>query len=274
MRQPAIFQVDAYLDRLGLQSPPAPGEDSLESLHRAHVYTVPFENFDIHLGRGISLDPADLFRKIVTGSRGGYCFELNGLFQQLLTALGYRVVTLLARVHVRGTPTARHHQVSLVTINGREWLADVGFGGNGLRASIPYELNTIRSQDGIEFRLIDVPPWGTMLQVLENGEWKNLYSFSREFVHAADIISGNFYTSTSPGSHFTWLRIAALPNPEGKVTLVDFDLTVQTSDNTETITLQPGATYLDIIREYFGINLQESYEKLSPLNQPPVLTGQ
>jgi N-hydroxyarylamine O-acetyltransferase len=67
-------------------------------LHRAHVMTVPFENLDIHLGRPISLAPADLFRKIVSSRRGGYCFELNGLFALLLEALGIAVTRLAARV--------------------------------------------------------------------------------------------------------------------------------------------------------------------------------
>ena len=262
--------IDAYLERIGINSDIGTGADSLERLHRAHVYSVPFENFDIHLGRGITLEPAALFRKIVQHKRGGYCFELNGLFLLLLRAMGFQAVPLLARVQTRENPTARHHQLALVKINGREWLADVGFGGNGMRSSIPLELDVCRMQDGIKYRLLDRPPWGTMLQVEEAGVWQNMYSFDREYVHPADIESANHYTSTAPGSFFTWIRVASLPNPEGRVSLVDFDLSIKTNENTESITLQPGQTYLDIVREYFGISIEEPYENLAPLNKAPV----
>src|SRR5690606_8611441 len=66
----ATFSADAYLDRIGLAAPPRVTADGLESVHRAQAYTVPFENFDILLGRGISLDPAEVFAKLVTRRRG------------------------------------------------------------------------------------------------------------------------------------------------------------------------------------------------------------
>ena len=73
-------QRDAYLARLGLTTAPATTPDGLADLHAAHMMAVPFENFDIHLGRGISLDPEAVYDKVVARRRGGYCFELNGLF--------------------------------------------------------------------------------------------------------------------------------------------------------------------------------------------------
>ncbi len=78
------FELDTYLDRLRYSGVVQPTEDQLETLHRAQVYTIPFENFDILLGRGISLEPAALFDKMVRRKRGGYCFELNGLFLMAL----------------------------------------------------------------------------------------------------------------------------------------------------------------------------------------------
>lgn len=88
----------AYLARIGYEGALTPAIETLRGLHRAHVMTVPFENLDIHLGRPISLNPADLFRKIVVDRRGGYCFELNGLFTLLLEDVGFAVTRLAARV--------------------------------------------------------------------------------------------------------------------------------------------------------------------------------
>jgi N-hydroxyarylamine O-acetyltransferase len=264
------FDGEAYLARIGLDSAAAVvSVAGLEATHRAHVYTIPFENFDILLGRGIDLSPEHLFRKIILQPRGGYCFELNGLYLQLLQALGFEAKPLLARVHTRGKPSGRHHQLSLVTINGREWIADVGFGANGLRAPIPFELDRIARQDGLHFRLAACPPFGTMLQTLESDQWQNLYSFDLEHVCTADIYSGNHYTSTSPWSFFTWSRVASLSNADGRVSLHDFNLTVVSEGGVQEIQLAHDASYLDKIREYFGIVIDAPYERLQPLNMKP-----
>lgn len=261
------FNVEAYLERIEVDSAISLSEDCLERLHRAHVYSIPFENFDILLGRGIDLSSEKLFQKIILNSRGGYCFELNGLFLQLLRCLGFQVKPLLARVHLRGDPGGRHHQLALVTINGRGWIADVGFGANGLRAPIPYETGVVNRQDRLEFQLLDSPPFGTMLQIRESERWQNLYSFDLEYVCQGDIDSGNHYTSTSPVSYFTWARVATLPNKTGRVSLNEFTLTISANGDSEELQLEHNATYLEKLREYFGIVIDAPYETIRPLNQ-------
>jgi N-hydroxyarylamine O-acetyltransferase len=89
------MHLDAYLDRIGYTGPRAPMAETLRALHRQHMLTVPFENLDIGLGRKIVLDPERFFDKIVGSGRGGFCYELNGAFASLLTALGFRVDLLL-----------------------------------------------------------------------------------------------------------------------------------------------------------------------------------
>ena len=263
------FNIDAYLERIGVDSSISNSEECLEQLHRAQAYSIPFENFDILLGRGIDLSLERLFQKIILQSRGGYCFELNGLYLHLLLSLGFQAKPLLARVHTRGKPSGRHHQLSLVNIKGRDWIADVGFGANGLRAPIPFETGCVNIQDGLRFRLTDSPPYGTMLQIHEADQWQNLYSFDLEHVCMADIYSGNHYTSTSPFSFFTWSRVATLPNETGRISLNDFQLTVISSGTVKISELEHNGTYLELIREYFGIVLDEPYEKIKPLNQKP-----
>src|SRR5437762_14222540 len=92
------MHVGAYLQRINYRGSPEPNAQTLRELHRAHMLTVPFENLDIHLGRPITLGQAALFDKIVTRRRGGFCYELNGLFAALLRALGFDVTMLSARV--------------------------------------------------------------------------------------------------------------------------------------------------------------------------------
>ena len=91
------FNADDYLDRIGLTRPITVNIEGLRQLQYAHLMRVPFENLDIYLGRPIRLDPASFFQKIVQRRRGGFCYELNGLFACLLRSLGFQVDLLSAR---------------------------------------------------------------------------------------------------------------------------------------------------------------------------------
>ena len=123
------FDRGAYLRRINYAGDTSPTVENLKALHHSHFRTIPFENFDILLGRGIDLSPDGIFRKLVLKRRGGYCFELNGLFLMALRAFGFDARALLARTHVTGTPSGRGHQIALVTVGEERWIVDVGFGG-------------------------------------------------------------------------------------------------------------------------------------------------
>jgi N-hydroxyarylamine O-acetyltransferase len=262
-----IFAPDAYLERIQYAESVRTTEDRLEGLHRAQAYTIPFENFDILLERGISLEPEKIFDKLVRRARGGYCFELNGLLLMALQAFGFDARPLLARVHLNGMLTGRSHQLMLVTLQGREWIADVGFGGPGLRAPIPFELNHPTTQDGQTFRLAEAPPYGMMLQTLEGDQWQNLYSFDLGPVFPPDIALGNHFTSTHPSSFFTFARVAALPSPAGRVALFNRTLRSVREGKEEVQELEEGQSYLNALKAYFGIVLDAPYEALRPLPQ-------
>ena len=259
------FEIDLYLERIGLQAVVPCTEDGLETLHRTQVYSIPFENFDIMLGRGINLHPDALFGKLVGQRRGGYCFELNGLFLHAMRHTGFKARPLLARVHLRGEPGGRTHQLALVRIGERDWIADVGFGSNGLRAPLPLELERVAAQDGEQYRLVAAGHYGTMLQREQDGGWQDLYSFDLGHVTSADIELGNHFTSTHPSSFFTWSRVANLPRPTGRVSLVDFSLTeVRGAEVTES-RLTEGSAYLESLERYFGIRLDAGYDALCPI---------
>ena len=262
-----LFNLDRYLERLNYSGSVQPTEDRLEALHRAQAYTIPFENFDILLGRGVVLEPAALYDKLVRRARGGYCFELNGLFLLALQASGFEARALLARVHLVDPPTGRGHQLLLVTLQGREWIADVGFGGPGLRAPIPFELNHVSTQDGQSFRLVEAGPFGVMLQTLNDAQWQNLYSFDLGYVFPADIMYGNHFTSTHPSSFFTFARVAALPHPTGRTSLFNRTLRRVTPDGEHEEELAEGQPYLNALKTHFGIELDAPYEALRPLPQ-------
>lgn len=158
------FDLDAYLARTGAQRPAAADLAALTHVHRAHALTIPFENLDVPLGRGVSVALPDVQAKLVGARRGGYCYEHGLLLSAALSALGFRVTRRLARigdpeVHARG----RSHLVTLVELDGWTWLADTGF-GSGLLEPVPLVDGLVTEQGGWAFRTVRGLDGGWRLQ--------------------------------------------------------------------------------------------------------------
>ncbi len=260
------FPLDEFYARVGVSDSGSVSIDWLEQLHRANVYCIPFENFDIQLGRGIDLSCSAVDAKLLRQQRGGYCFELNGLFLRALAASGFKARALLARVHLRGEPTGRTHQLGLVDLHGRDWIVDVGFGGGTLRAPIPLALNSPSEQDGIHYRLVE-DPLGFMLQRQDENQWINLYSFDLCPVRQNDIILANYFTATHPQSLFTHYRMAVLCHPEGETRLLDYTCSTIRGGNTDVVTLPNSQQYMDELYTRFGIRIDAPYSALRPIEQ-------
>jgi N-hydroxyarylamine O-acetyltransferase len=263
----ADFPISKYLDRIGLTGRPDATEKGLREVHAAQVYAIPFENLDIHLGRSISLAPADLVSKLIHRHRGGYCFELNGLLHMALESLGFRVRPLLARVlYNRTGPGTRTHEVLIVTIEGTDWLADCGFGGPGLCLPIPMIPDRVNEQYGERFRLAAHPQFGIVLQKAGKDSLLDLYAFQREeLTIPADLEMANHFTSTWHSSIFRLQRMCALRKPWGRVTLSDMQLATYRDGQSVSETLPPGPQYMAAIEQHFGIRLDSKYEDFSAL---------
>ncbi|MCF8130984.1 MAG: arylamine N-acetyltransferase [Deltaproteobacteria bacterium] len=259
------FNIDAYFQRIKYGGGTSHTAHTLKSIHHAQLFKIPFENFDIQLGRAINLNPKAIFEKLIRKKRGGYCFELNGLFLTALRSIGFDARPLLARVHITGTPTGRGHQIELVTIDGKQWIADVGFGGDTPRTPIPLELNQSTIHNGQKVRLVEAGHFGIMLQTEKDDEWIDLYSFDLSHVFPGDIDYGNHFTSTHPSSLFVSARVAALPIKNGAKTLFNHTLKKATAGNENLMELKDGKAYLSALKTHFGIELDAPYEKLRPL---------
>ncbi len=133
--------LQAYLKKVGISQSLNINTDTLLLLHNAQHRRLPFENFDIALGRGISVAEQDIINKLIYRERGGYCYELNALLLNVLKTIGFDARPLLGRVHLSGTPSGRTHQFTLVTMGEDKWIVDVGFGSNTPRAPLPFVLN-------------------------------------------------------------------------------------------------------------------------------------
>ncbi|PZU10150.1 arylamine N-acetyltransferase [Sphingomonas sp.] len=225
------FALDSYLARIGLKERPAADAEGLAAVQRAHRLTIPFENFDVLLGRDIRIDSTSVFAKLVSQRRGGYCFEHGQLFLDALEALGFQARPLLARVWL-GQPKAvppLTHTLALVTIDGQDWIADAGFGGS---YALPMPLadgEEADAPDGARFRLARDPEFGWMLSREGHaggtdgrspGEgWQNQFSFTLETAFPSDLELGNFWVNKSPQSRFLVAPIISIPLPHGFATL-------------------------------------------------------
>ena len=261
------FPLQKYLERIGLSLPPGADEQGLQRLHSCQAFSIPFENLDIHLGRSISLEPPDLAAKILERNRGGYCFELNGIFLLALEALEFTARPCAARVLYRPEgPGPRTHEAIIVTIDGRNWLADVGFGGPGLRLPLRMVQDQIQEQYGERYRLKRDRDFGIVLQKESGNEFLNLYAFNdSELTLAVDLEMANHYTSTWPSSVFRLHRMCSLARPWGRVTLSDMELTTYRDGQSVSRTLPAGPAYVAAISEHFGIDLDAKYEEFIPL---------
>ena len=265
MNNNKAFQPDIYLERIHHCGQAPLSEAGLADLHRAQVCTIPFENFDILLGHGISLAYGDIFDKLVRNNRGGYCFELNGLFLMALQAFGFDVRPILARVHRSGIPMGRGHQISLVNLLGRAWITDVGFGSPHMPCPLPLEINRVATHNNESFQFVEAEPYGIMLQTLQKDRWQDLYSFDLGHVCPGDIVYGNHYTSTHPNSFFTFSRVAALATQSGRITLFNHTLKQLITGIEHVQELPEGPIYLQALKDHFGIDLNVPYGALPPL---------
>jgi N-hydroxyarylamine O-acetyltransferase len=212
-----MFDLDAYLERIGLN-----GRPSIEEVHRAHLTSIPFENLDPYQGLPVSLQLEDIERKLVTERRGGYCFEQNLLLKAALEALGAEVDMFLARVRIDAEPDVvrpRTHLILRVRENGSCWHADVGFGARGILDPIPFGPGPAQEQSGFGFRVVQDGP-ELLLQKLAGDDWVDAYSFLPQPVPLIDVELSNWWTSTHPGSPFVTGLIVGLRDDDGTGTLL------------------------------------------------------
>ena len=247
------MDVTAYLKRINYKGPLTPTADTLRHLQLAHLHSVPFENLSIHTGEPIVLNDSALFEKIVTRRRGGFCYELNGLFAALLRELGFDVKMLSAKVaNATGELGPEFdHMALLVTLSERR-LVDVGF-GDSFREPLLLDDRTEQLQGGDTFRIDAVGDHLVLMRRVNDGEWKTQYRFSLEPHVYADYAEMCRYHQTSPQSHFTQRRICSRATPDGRVTLSEMRLITTNGREKHERELADEREYGEVLRERFGI---------------------
>lgn len=210
---PGDVDLAAYFGRTGLTITPRLDLATLRALHHAHVAAIPFENLDVQMGRGISLDIGALQAALVHRRRGGYCFQQNTLFLHVLRSLGFDVMPCEARVRRgAGDVLPRTHMLLVVRLDGRPWLCDVGFGGTGLFEPAPLDGDVV-TQFAWTYRVARDGPL-CVLQCLRTLGWEDLYAFEPAERYSVDFEMANWFTSTWPQSKFVLTLTAQRSTPD------------------------------------------------------------
>jgi N-hydroxyarylamine O-acetyltransferase len=255
------LDLQRYLERIGVSGA---GHADLPTLRRVvyrHALSIPFENLDPFRGVPVSLELADVQRKLVAGGRGGWCFEQNLLLGEALRALGFSVHDLAARVlwgREASDHTPRTHRLLEVEVEGRRWLADVGFGGqtptgvldlgDRLPQSTPHEPFRLRELDGD--LLLEARPTGADAAQ----SWRPLYRFDGTRQWPVDFEAANYQLAHDSRSHFTTGLAVARPTQDGRWSLRNRTLTWRGLDGREQQRfIADGAALLQSLRDVFGI---------------------
>lgn len=251
------MDVEAYLRRIEYDGPRQPSAATLRALHRQHLFTVPFENLDIPLGTPICLDLDGLYQKIVLRRRGGFCYELNGLFRELLIQLGFGVHMLSARVRREDGGFGPEFDHMLLKVELQDpWLVDVGF-GDSFVDPIVFRYGGADQVDGHRYVVLPVADEWELLREDDKGQVP-LYRFRDVRHELEDYRQMCVFHQTSPESHFTKSWICSRATPEGRMTIANMRLIVTDGNKRDEMQLSGEDDLRRCLRELFGVVFEDS----------------
>lgn len=210
-----------YLRRLGIDRMKiSPSTENLKLLQRQHLLKIPFENLDIHWKRPITLSTEKFYRKIVEENRGGFCYELNGLFYELLNSLGFQSKLISARVTKGNGEFGREkdHMAILTRVEDEEYLVDVGF-GSFIAEPLKLVLDA-EQKDSTGIYLIKKYDENYLQVKKKDGDkWTDEIIFTTKGYDLKDFAEMCEFHQTSPESHFTHNKICSLMTNNGRKSL-------------------------------------------------------
>uniref|UniRef100_A0A3Q1GLG9 arylamine N-acetyltransferase n=2 Tax=Acanthochromis polyacanthus TaxID=80966 RepID=A0A3Q1GLG9_9TELE len=281
------MDVGKYLSRIGLTAPRKPDLELLRSVHIHHLLSVPFENLTVHSGGRVQLDLPLLYDKIVNQRRGGFCYENNSMFSWLLTKLGFDLRLVSGQVknaitECYGPPF--DHLIVMVTLEGRRWLCDVGFGTAGFTVPLSLDTEDVQEEGHRVYRIREAAgmrflEWQKEENNGADGDWTQIYKFTLEPRRLENFTEMCNYHQTSPSSIFFCKSFCTTLKPGGRLTYIGHKLntitfpTEATGGVVETTTRElkdeeiPG-----ILAEKFGIVLKSPLiPKDEAITPPPVM---
>jgi N-hydroxyarylamine O-acetyltransferase len=257
-----LVDLNAYCRRIGYNGPLEPDLETLRALLKQHPAAITYENIDILLDRGIDLSPLAVDDKLIHRRRGGYCYEQNALFKRVLTAIGFQVEGLVARVQwtapAEAPPRRRSHMALRVIMDNGPWLADVGFGS--CVPTAPLRLDTTESQSTQHEAFRVLPFQGALaVQARIMDEWKPLYELANDACLDHDYDPLNWFAATHPTSHFRDSLKVARTTPAARYTLLDGKLTIRTPDGHTERRILNATQIGETLEEIFQLSVEEAW---------------
>ena len=242
------FSLPDYLNRIEYQGQTFADLTTLTALMSHQLRCVPFENTTVQAGNIPSLVPEEICTKIITDKRGGYCYEVNGLFAMALTAIGFEWYFAGARPMFYPTRRPKTHMVVIVRIEGENYLCDTGFGGYGLREPMRVANEQHANQNGDRFSL-ELRNGEYVLTSLVNDAWTPQYGFALTPQEWIEFSLANYFNATSPDAIFTQKRLAVMQTATGRKILMDNSLKIIENG----ITTISEVDYASTAQEHFGL---------------------
>ena len=247
----------AYLMHIGIKNAsPAPVLSYLKKLQRNHLLHVPFENLDIQYFRKIDLHTESFYKKVVVNRRGGYCYELNGLFCWLLKKEGFHVEMISARVfNAKGIPGPEFDHLALVvTIAEKKYLVDVGFGDFSARPLLIRSGVEQHDDNGI-FMMTDLDPDHFAVLKKQGRIWTHQYIFSLKAYDLIDFQRMHQHHQTSPESLFTQRKICSILTKKGRITLTNKRVIITQNQQKTTHAIHSENEFNRALEKYFGFRM-------------------
>ena len=251
---------DAYLRRIGITEKKAPSLDFLNELIYAHQTHVPFENVSQCVTKEeVRLEIGYLFNKIVVNKRGGYCFELNCLFQSLLSELGFYAYPIFAKVVMGRELTSRIpilHRATAVKLGDEYYFCDVGFGGAMPAGALLIDENNPHEIKGDSYKIIRYDEkWYTIYHMDKNGSWNHMLQFSLEPQENIYFMPLSAYGSLSKECPFTYILMVNMRTPTGSCSINDRTFTLRENGQVTRTEIKDDAELKSILKKYYDISV-------------------
>ena len=250
------MDIEKYLKRINYSGSTEPTLEVLNNLHLTHLYHVPFENLDIHNQTPIELHLGKIYEKVVINHRGGFCYELNGLFYVLLRSIGFDAKMVSARVFMsNGEYSPEYdHLMNVVNINGEEYLTDIGYGKFSFT---PLKLNIDEIQHDKSADYVIDEFEGDYLRVCrsDNGNKTPIFIFKKSARKFSEFEEMCRFHQTNPISPFTKKRFITLPNENGRNTILGNTLKQTIASSTTETEIENESEFKKILKSIFGVEI-------------------
>lgn len=246
------FNREKYLERIKCSGNLEPNLDTLRKLQKSHLLNIPFENLDIHNNIVIELSIDKIYDKIVNRKRGGFCYELNGLFYELLHALGFDAKRVSARVYDKDKGYGKEfdHFAIIVTINNIDYLTDVGF-GEFIFEPLALHIGVIQNDRRGRYVIEKFENEYLRVNKFEDGKSTPQYIFKNIKRELSEFENMCNYHQTSPNSHFTKKRLISLPTENGRITITGNKLIIKKLESVNETEIKNETEFNEYLHQLF-----------------------